>query len=535
VLAEDFAKLKQKHAAEQAAITPEPTPTVTASSRSVSFPSSGRFFDGAKWAGGLNSGINKTADHWALRKNTRNMLFDSVQAAAINNRMVDNQIGTGLILESNPTASILGISEEEAEAKGDEISQRFYQWCDSLQSTLSETHNFFQLQHMAARYQHRDNDFLFQLQTSARRDLVSPLQVKIIDPDQLIGCSYTYSDGIQNNTSDGIERDRNGKEIAYWLSVFENEVYKQKRIPAIGARSGRRQMLHFYMPQFADQGTGFSNYAHALQDLEKGNDFALAHIMKAIGQSQTPIFVEPSKDADSSRPLDGLTSQRVSASSLDVSAPTSAIDDDVVQIIPLPEATNDVPGSMWLCNLTKGESIKPGPQNAPIDSYPDFMDSYTSYLSASMGMPIEVLLMRFGQNYSASRATLLLFWNLVKMWRANLVAQILHPVYASWFAEEIASGRLTAPGWSDPRLRAAWLAGRWNGTPMPNIDPVVTAKANELNAKLGATHLDTIARETNGSDGAANRAKLRRQYAELDLPPWEQQQQKGGAGDGESK
>lgn len=531
MLAEEFKKLKEQHDAQQAQI--EPSVDISAhDARYLRYNATGRYFDGSKWAGGLNnSGQTKIADHWRLRQNARNAMLDSVQAKAINTRIVDNEIGTGLVLESNPTASILGISEEEAERKGDEFSERFHQWASSLQSTLSETRNFYQEQHLAGIYQHRDNDFLMALNYSARRDLISPLQVKMVDPDQLVGYGYTYTDGIQNPTHDGIERNGDGKEIAYWLSVLEaDNVIRQKRIPAIGARSGRRMMIHYYKPDFAGQGRGFSNYAHALQDLEKGTDFALAHIMKAINQSQTPIFVKPSQNEDSSDPYEHLTSQRSGSTNLNVSIPDTSLDSDIVQYIPLPEATNDVPGSAAIFNLTRGEDIKPGPQNAPVDSYPEFSDSYNSYISASVGMPFEVLLMKFGNNYSASRATLLLFWNLVKMWRQHLVAQVLHPVYTAWFAEEISSGRISAPGWSDPRMRAAWLAGNWNGTPLPNIDPVVTAKAAKLNVELGATHLDAVARETNGSDGKSNRAKLSRQYGEYPTPPWED---KGGPQNGQ--
>ena len=50
-------------------------------------------------------------------------------------------------------------------------------------------------------------------------------------------------------------------------------------------------------------------------------------------------------------------------------------------------------------NAAKGDELKPFAQNAPADSFDKFVDSFTGYLSASRGMPLEVLLMKFSNNY----------------------------------------------------------------------------------------------------------------------------------------
>lgn len=526
-------KLREAHDQKQALIPAQPV--ISASTSSTSFRTSGRFYDGSKWAGGL-VGQSKILDQYRLRQNSRNAQLDSVQAQSITKRMVDNEIGTGLVLESTPVASMLGLTEQEAERKGNEISQRFDMWAKSTDSTISETQNFYQLQWQAGLYQQRDNDFLTKFRYKGDRRLISSLQVGLVDPDQLIGYGLTYTDGIQNNTSDGIERDGNGKETAYWLTVkTANNFLTQKRIPAFGARSGRRMMSHCFRPEFADQGRGFSLDAHHLQNFRNLEDFDLSHIRKAIAQSQLTMFVKPSPDADASNPYEGLTSDRAGTSTVGQSSSIAGNGIATVDFTAMPEATMDVPGSVGMFNLTAGEDMKVGDQNAPIDSYAEFVDSYTAYLAASRGMPIEVLLMRFKNNYSASRATLLLHWNLLRMWRANLVAQSLHPIYTAWLGEEIAAGRVNLPGWSDPRMRAAWVAGRWNGTPLPNIDPGVTAKAHKLEVELGATNLDAIARDTNGSDGAANRAKLTRQLKDFPIPYWADKPDKpdGGAANGQ--
>ena len=130
-------------------------------------------------------------------------------------------------------------------------------------------------------------------------------------------------------------------------------------------------------------------------------------------------------------------------------------------------------------------------------------------------MALEVLKMIFGDNYSASRGTLLLVYRVIDMKRDRMDTDLISPVYEAWLSGEIASGRISCPGWQDPRLRAAWTSHRLHGAPMPNIDPNSTAKADQLLVEMGAKTLDDIAMETNGSSGKANRLALQEQMEEL--------------------
>jgi len=65
-----------------------------------------------------------------------------------------------------------------------------------------------------------------------------------------------------------------------------------------------------------------------------------------------------------------------------------------------------------------------------------------------------------------------------------------------------------------------WLDGTWHGATLPNIDELKTAKANKLDLEVGSKTFDRVARETNGSSGARNRAKLVRELKELPIMPW---------------
>jgi hypothetical protein len=81
-------------------------------------------------------------------------------------------------------------------------------------------------------------------------------------------------------------------------------------------------------------------------------------------------------------------------------------------------------------------------------------------------------------------------------------------------AGEIASGRISAPGFSDPVLKAAWLNCNWIGEPRPNIDPQREAQAEEKYLKMQATTQNRIARNLNGSDARKNIITNRKMFAE---------------------
>ena len=128
--------------------------------------------------------------------------------------------------------------------------------------------------------------------------------------------------------------------------------------------------------------------------------------------------------------------------------------------------------------------------------------------------------MKFGQNYSASRGALILFWRVAMIWRAEMAADFLNPVFEMWLSEEIAAGRVMAAGWMDPRLRAAWLSCTWIGAPMPNIDPMKTFAADKGYIEIGATTQDRVARDLNGSSIKSNLSRNAKNFAATPASPW---------------
>ena len=377
-----------------------------------------------------------------------------------------------------------------------------------------QSHRFYQIS------QHRDGDIFVRLYYSNERNLQNPLQFEFIDPDQIKGDTFTTTCGFQFSGHDGIQRDTQGREKNYAVWVIKDNKIETVNIPRIGSKSKRIMMLHGFVPEYAGQGRGFTRLAHALQDFQNITDFSLAEIKKALLSAQIGGFVKAGPDAPATNILDGMVTPIVSQSNTNEIQSSADPNIDRVTVGQIPAAALRTPESAIFCNLGPDEEIKTFGNASPSASYDAYVTSLTSILAASMSMPVEVLLMKFNSNYSASRAALILFWRIAEIWRQEMAADYLNPIYEMWLSGEIAAGRITAPGWSDPRIRNAWLNNSWIGAPMPNIDPMKTAKATRTNIETGITTISREARNHNGSNAKSNLTKNAKEFPLVPESPY---------------
>ena len=492
--------------------------------------------NGEKWLNGLpNTGVGMAFNHLGLRRNARRAYFESPQCKAIVDRFADSVADVGLILEATPKAELLGITEEQAAIWGARVESMFDSWARDKGQHRSEQMTFYQSHRLYAIQQQRDSDMFIRLYYSPAQSLLNPLQWEIIDPDQIAGDTVTSTAGsVQPTTAtflsgnrDGITRDDRGRELSYRVWIRKPDGTSESvEIMASGPKSGRKFMLHGWTPEYPGQTRGYSRISHALQEFSSLTDYTAAHIKKAINQAMWAVQ-NVNKQMTPSNPMEALLNlgdgEAGPAGITDPNQPTETESslDPRISYQSAPQAEFLTPDSFAGFALRQGDEIRTIDSSAPGSTYDAFVTSFTSYLAASVGEPIEVVLMKFNNNYSASRATLILFWRVCQIWQGEMASDYLNPVYEMWLCEEIAAGRISCPGWSDPRSRAAWLHCNWIGAPMPNIDPARTQKADQGYAEMGATTLDRIARNLNGSSGAANRAAITREFKAIPESPFQ--------------
>jgi capsid protein len=519
--------------------------------------------DGSKLRNGISrSGEGRFFDSLAMRRNARAAFHESTAARALVKREVDIVVDCGLKFRSTPNTKILGISKQRAQDWADEFNERFDLYMSSKDATTDNTQTGYQLQRQLFLCLYRDGEYFTRFnRLKNRTDALSILSFQNIDTEMIGGDALVSTAGYNDANFDGIERDRYGRERAFIVvqkiktkrevspasfPFIPSEIamqylgsgYEPVRIAA--KKNGVTQMVHGMIAEYPGQTRGISHIGCSLQEFHQFTSFSIAHIEKAIQQSSMFIATESEGDEDAVNPFEqrllndsaGIADVTGALTAAPTEAEIEAADADLTYRL-MDEAVIDQPGRIGVFGLPPKQKIKPIQNTAPVTEYPAFVDSFFSYLAAASGQSIETVLMKFGQNYSASRATLILVWRIARIFQNELISDALDPMKQAFAEVEIASGRIQAPGWGNPVMRAAWLDGRWIGAPMPEINPYDQAKANALNASMGATDLDRIALENNGSDGKANREKLQQQVPELPEMPFNAKS--GGSTGGDSR
>jgi len=487
---------------------------------------------GAQWPGGLATpyaGIS--INHWQIRQQARDVSFDSAAARALIFRFADSSVGTGLKLEPQPKFDILGISPEDADAWAADVRERYSLWAKSKKQNRSRQMSWHQAQHLLALEVERDNDEFVRLYYSQDTGLLNPLQFEIVDANMIRGDAFTVTN-VVGKFPDGITRNPDGSEKAFriWTQNLIEDQYSyqfnQVDVPRIGEKSGRIFMLHAFSPEYAGQGRGFSGIGSLVQKLENLEDAILAEVKKSINQSQYVAWVKPSPNNPASNPWETMLHEAPGPASFALGIPGSVgnaiggipVSANPIRFTPQKEAAFNVPGSTIIANLAEGEDITLPTSQYAGTQFDTFINTVLGLISATRGMPLDVLKISFNTSYSSSRAALLVFEEILKMKRQDFDADLETPMYEMWLACEIAAGRISCPGWNDPLLHEAWLAHKLNGAPMPNIDPSKTAAADMSYLQMGAQTPDDVARNFNGSSFQHNLARNKK-YAPA-LPVW---------------
>jgi lambda family phage portal protein len=468
---------------------------------------SGHVFDGSKFKGSLIYPSKWDLDNEMLRERSRIAYWDSTQARAILGRLVDNVIGTGLSLESAPIWPLIGgeDNEEKRHALARDIELRFHLWASSKEADAAGRMSLYELQAFEFLNRLRDGETVMVLRYSGDAARMSPLSIQFLLPEQVQTPTDKATELAAKTAGrrivDGVEIDAMGRELA--VHITEEETRKSTRIPVSGA-SGRRFVLHPIVADTLGAVRGTPLLAPLIHELQKITDYTVAEIEAAVINAVMAVWVKPGPDAPASRALAGIQ-KRGAAQPEGSSGGTGPS-----------QASFDKPG-LIIQTLKAGEEVVSFDSKRPNVNFGEFVRHITRSLSASVGIPIEVLEQSFNANYSASRASLLLFWTAVEKYRDQTASQFLGPIFEAWFAEEVTAGRINAPGFvgSSPVIRRAWLNCQWIGASQPSIDPLKEADAVSKRQEMGHTTREREAQKYNGSDYSENVRRLKQENVEL--------------------
>ncbi|MCH7515810.1 MAG: phage portal protein, partial [Bacteroidetes bacterium] len=263
-----------------------------------------------------------------------------------------------------------------------------------------------------------------------------------------------------------------------WQYMDKIGHFKNVTIPAFDEKTGRPVMIHGFKREWPGQTRGIPEISHSLQEYEDITSFDAATTKKRTSESTLVLSVENDQQDPGDMGFSSLNSQTgagivTTQKSTPTPAPTNLGVDGVTSRV-MDEATFNESSSVVILGAQQGDKLKAIPAATPAEKTGEFVDYKMGYLAPAFGMPVTIAKMQMGKAHSASRAELGMYADIISIKIGDLAADALNIIATAVLSEEIAAGRIQAPGFSDPILKAAWSNMNWVGNPLPDVDPLKT-------------------------------------------------------------
>lgn len=144
-------------------------------------------------------------------------------------------------------------------------------------------------------------------------------------------------------------------------------------------------------------------------------------------------------------------------------------------------------------HLPKGQKLNSFDTKRPNVNFTAFLDGSMKYNYASNGIPVEVALMQFSNNFSASRASLKMFEVILEYTRKHTIDDNFYQIiYRQFFELACLKGLIDAPKYLQLKndngcLDNAYTKAKFVGLKIPHIDEVKEVNAQLSKIKGGLT------------------------------------------------
>jgi len=436
-----------------------------------------------------------------LRERSRDLIRNAPIAVGAIGTSLANVVGTGLKLQARIESEYLGLSEEEADAWEDHTEREWRLFSESQECDISRTLNFHGLQTLAFRQTLENGDVFALLPRISRTGSPYSLKIQLVEADRV--CNQGWKSDSETLVA-GVEKNpATGAPVAYHVAnqhpgsvrVQKKDAYTWKVVPAFGAKTGLRNVLHLYEMTRPGQTRGVPFLAPVIETLKMLDRYTEAELMAAVVSGLFTVFLKSESGA--------LDFDVTSGMGVETGA---AADDDDLKL-----------GNGAIVGLKKGEDISTANPGRPNTAFDPFVKSILEQIGAALGIPFEVLIRHFQSSYSASRAALLEAWRFFRSRRVWLVSAFCQPVYEIWLYEAVASGRITAPGFfADPLIQKAYCGAIWVGDSPGYVDPQKDVDAAKARVDAKFSTLDEETALLTGGDFEANVRQMSKEKRMLD-------------------
>lgn len=310
------------------------------------------------------------------------------------------------------------------------------------------------------------------------------LEYQIIN-GQSVKSSKSTNNG--NKIIDGVEIDKNGKHVAYYVIDKDNT---ETRIPA---RDGKDRLLAWlvYNNHKRINGVrGYSEFGAIMQKLHKIGEYSNAEVIAANTNAKFAVKIEQDKNSSGVNPFKVLPAgiPKSLRGMLPTAESPMASKTEIEKFV---RNVKKQPSAIAF-HVPIGQKLESFDTKRPNVNYISFLDGSMKYNYASIGCPLEIALLVFQNNYSASRASLKMFEMILRYDRKYILEdQFYQIVYNQNFELECLKGNIKAPKYLELKndkgyIDNAYTKAKFVGVSIPHVDEVkeVNAVISKLKACL---------------------------------------------------
>ncbi len=295
-----------------------------------------------------------------------------------------------------------------------------------------------------------------------------------------------------NKIIDGVEIDENNVPVGYWIKQKNgmNEI-------RLDARDKKGRLLAWLVPvgeKRINATRAYSKLGVIMQKLHKIGRYANAEVIAAETNSKFAAVIEQSKDSSGVNPLANIGFKtpalpRGFAEKHNLDQPQT--DNGEIRNRAEQKRFNNflqrVKSGIFF-QTPIGQKMTSFDTKRPNVNYVGFLDGSNKYMFASDDMPIEIAILQFSNNFSASRASLKMFEQICKyIQKTTIIDRFYVQIYKQHFELWCLKGDIFAPKYLQLKddtgfIDNAYTKCKFVGQKIPHIDEV--KEVNAVVAKL---------------------------------------------------
>lgn len=392
--------------------------------------------------------------------------------------IVDNVVGTGPRLLSEPDYALLGKTADWALEWGETFERAFHAWWWSTASHAGDTLTGDQIAQQAQAAQIMNGDAVALPLWLPERGDGYATKLQMVEADRL-----SNPDGRPDSQylRGGIELDVYGMPLAYnvrrthpgdfLVSGLDAGAGQWERIPR-RTPFGRLRVIHFFDQERSAQTRGKPLLTTVLPVLKQVDRSVRAEIDAAVANALIAGLITTPLERD----------DIIELFSKDAAGYLKAREEHAVRL---------QPGS--LATLFPGDDLKSFLPARPNPQLAAFLKNILMFAAVGCDMPYELLTKDWSNTtYTSGRMALLEAWRSFNRRRDLLGTMFLDPIKELFLEEQVYAGRIEADGWQDPIRRRAYLCGSWIFPGRGWVDQVKEATGAQIRMNAG---LSTYAKE----------------------------------------